>query len=196
MGLSRIICIAAIWLAAPALAQETASISDVIEAFKAEIREVQTRDSGDCVLRISKVEFRFDAGRRLGFDGNAGGEVEMFGVKLGASAARSASQSDTSTVRITLLPDPGAADGSFDVSGDGTTSFADLIANTKAQIETAAASEPRFVVGDVVIETGFAVETKDTGKVSIAIVGGGGTGTSNSGNRVTLTLAPPEPGSC
>ena len=60
----------------------------------------------------------------------------------------------------------------------------------------AAEEQPHFAVEEVVIETGFAVESAEGADVTIAIVGGGGTRTVNSGNRVVLTLSPPESGPC
>lgn len=182
-------------LSEAAVGQSVAPISDVIEAFKSEIRDAQARGSADCPLRIVDVNFRFIAAQTTVFDGNVGKEVRVLGVALGGKLGGTQEENARSIIDISLTPDPNAEDRLADVSGK-IPGLADLILHTKEQIALAAESDPRLSVKRVKIQTDVVVKREGETTFSLAIVEAGAKISEEMTHRLVLTLLSPEPDKC
>lgn len=194
----RILTIAAIFAAAPLLAQDRDTvlpISDVIDAFKAEIRSVQRESGARCTFSITKVDFTFLAQTHLQTKTGVNGKFEVFGIKLGGSAEASENNSRTSLIKLTLKPRRAGGLEQVGGSAQALQGFGDLIRQTKEQIEETTENDDALMVQEIVIQTGFQIKRAQSGKLEVIVTGEAGTGSQDQ-HEVVLTLGPAVDGGC
>lgn len=194
----RSLIVAATIIAAPLLAQEQDTvlpISEVIDAFKAEIRGVQSESGARCTFSIRKVDFTFLAQTHLQTKSGVNGKFEVFGIKLGGSAESSENNSRTSLIKLTL--EPRSAGGMEQVGGSAQAlqGFGDLIRQTKEQIEESTGNDDALMVQEIVIQTGFQIKRAQSGKLEVIVTGEAGTGSQDQ-HEVVLSLGPAVDGGC
>ncbi|WP_424987848.1 trypco2 family protein [Microbulbifer sp. S227A] len=189
---------AAIIAAAPAWAtgQETVlPISDVIDAFKAEIRNVQGETGFRCSFAITSVDFSFLAQTHVQTKSGVNGKFEVFGIKLGGSAESSENNRHTSRIKLTLVPREAGGMEQVGGSAQVVLGFGDLIRQTKEQIEETAGNDDALMVQEIVIQTGFQIERAQSGKLEVIVTGEAGTGSQDQ-HEVVLNLGPSVDGGC
>jgi hypothetical protein len=152
--------------------EQFAPISEVVAAFKRELRDAQIKgvDAG-CRLSIEKVSFEFEAFADESASGGVGGKASLFGLALGGAAEASETTGQRSVIAISLKPDP-EAEGRHDVTDD-LAGLSAILVNLKEQIAESSASDPPFALEAATVTLRFSVERKANGKLEIAIAKGG-----------------------
>lgn len=198
--LLRSLTIAAILTAAPLTAQEQdrdtiIPISEVIDAFKTEIRRAQAESGTRCAFVINKVDFSFLAQTHLQTKAGVNGSFEIFGIKLGGSAEASENNSRTSRIKLTLEPRGSGGMEQVGGSAQALEGFGDLIRMTKEQIEESTEDDTALMVREIVIQTGFQLERAQSGKLEVIVTGETGRGSQDQ-HEVVLSLGPAVVGGC